>query len=103
MNYSAGWNSASRTTSPAPTPNPTPTPAKNTNNQIGYHVDTRTANGLFVTTFTTPQGKIKVNLTDDLAAGDTISGTVETEPAGKNDVERAQNQAELNGYVIELE
>src|SRR5207237_4169072 len=40
---------------------------------------------------------------DDVAAGDTISGTVETEPAGKNDAERAQNQAELNGYVIEVE
>ena len=69
----------------------------------GYHVDNNTANGLYVTTFDTPQGKIKVNLTDDLAAGDTISGTVETEPAGKNDAERAQNQTELNGYVIELE
>src|SRR6266404_5926700 len=69
----------------------------------GYHVDNNTANGLYVTTFDTPQGKIKVNLTDDLAAGDTISGTVETEPAGKNDTERAQNQAELNGYVVELE
>ena len=89
---------------PAPTPTPTPSPApKNTSNQVGYQVDTKTANGLFVTTFDTPQGKIKVNLTDDVAAGDTISGTVETEPAGKNDAERAQNQAELNGYVVELE
>jgi hypothetical protein len=61
------------------------------------------ANGLYVATFTTPQGRIKVNLTDDLAAGDTISGTVETEPAGKNDAERAQNETELNGYVVELE
>ncbi len=72
-------------------------------NALGYHVGTNNANGLVVTTFDTPQGKIKVNLTDDVAAGDTISGTVETEPAGKNDSERAQNQSELNGEVIELE
>ena len=72
-------------------------------NAPGYHVGINNANGLFVTTVGTPQGNIKVNLPDDIAAGDTISGTVETEPAGKNDAERAQNQVELNGYVIELE
>jgi prefoldin subunit 5 len=62
---------------PSPTSNPTPTPANNANNQVGYHAGTNTANGLVVTTFDTPQGKIKVNLPDDMAAGDTISGTVE--------------------------
>jgi len=88
---------------PKPTPSPTPSPTpKSTGNQVGYHVGTNTANGLFVTTFDTPQGKIKVNLPDDMAAGDTISGTVECEPSGKNDVERAQNQSELNGEVIEV-
>ncbi|PYS68700.1 MAG: hypothetical protein DMF73_16240 [Acidobacteria bacterium] len=71
--------------------------------EISLQFDSKTTNGLFVTTFDTPQGKVKVNLPDDVAAGDTISGTVETEPAGKNDAERAQNQAELNGYVIEVE
>ena len=102
-------NCGSKTLTPPPSPVPSPTrtsnPPENKNVGLlpGYHVDSNTANGLFVTTFDTPQGKIKVNLTDDVAAGDTISGTVETEPAGKNDAERAQNQAELNGYVIELE
>jgi len=94
-------------TLPSPTPTPTPTatpaPSKKTGNQVGYHVGTNAANGLFVTTFDTPQGTIKVNLTDDVATGDTISGTVETEPTGKGDAERAQNQAELSGYVIEIE
>src|SRR5262249_5792964 len=71
-----------------------------TNNQSGDRVETKTANGLFVSTFDTPQGKIKVNLPDDMAAGDTISGTVDIEPAGKNDAERAQNQTELNGEVV---
>jgi hypothetical protein len=69
----------------------------------GYHVVSKTADGLFIDNFYTPQGKIKVNLPDDMAAGDTISGTVDIEPAGKNDTERAQNQTELNGYVIEVE
>src|SRR5262249_13736661 len=84
-----------------PTPTPSPTPNK-PNNQVGYHVSTTNANGLVVTTFDTPQGKIKVNLTDDIAAGDTISGTVEVEPKGNNDAERGQNQSELNGQVIDL-
>ena len=88
---------------PTPTPTATPAPSKKTGNQVGYHVGTNAANGLFVTTFDTPQGTIKVNLTDDVATGDTISGTVETEPTGKGDAERAQNQAELSGYVIEIE
>ncbi len=92
--------SSNQPTTPAqPSPGPSPEVAL----VPGYHVDTNAANGLFVTTFTTPQGKIKVNLTDDVAAGDTISGTVETEPAGKDETERAQNQGVLNGFVIELE
>jgi len=86
----------------SPTPQPSPTPAQNTNNQVGYHVDSKTGNGLVVTTVDTPQGKIKVNLPDDMAAGDTITGTVEVEPNGKNDAERTQNEGELNGYVIEV-
>jgi hypothetical protein len=80
-------------------------PSTNTtigSNALGYHVGTNNANGLVVTTVGTPQGNIKVNLTDDIAAGDTISGTVETEPAGKNDAERAQNQGVLNGEVIDI-
>jgi len=109
LNKLSNCGSKTVTTTPSPLPTPSPTPISNPpeNKQVallpGYHVDTNSANGLYVTTFDTPQGKIKVNLTDDVAAGDTISGTVETEPAGKNDAERAQNQAELNGYVIELE
>src|SRR5947207_6115089 len=53
----------------------------------GYQVESRSANGLNISTFTTPQGVIKVNLPDDMAAGDTISGTVTEEPNGKNDAE----------------
>jgi len=89
------------TPTPTPTPTPKPTPGT-TNNQVGYHIDTQTANGLLVTTFDTPNGKIKVNLPDDMSAGDTITGTVECEPKGKDDAERAKNQNELNGEVIQV-
>src|SRR5215831_3041873 len=93
---------------PGQSSTPTPTPKKSGDNtmkkgtKVSYSAGSEVANGLVVTTFTTPQGKIKVNLTDDVAAGDTITGTVQAEPNGSNDNERAQNQAELNGYVIGL-
>src|SRR2546426_10978020 len=60
-------------------------------NAAGYRVDSRSANGLYITTFTTPQGVIKVNLPDDMAAGDMISRTVPTESSGQTEVEHAQN------------
>ncbi|HEV2668497.1 MAG TPA: hypothetical protein VG324_26505, partial [Blastocatellia bacterium] len=68
----------------------------------GYRVESNFNDGLFVTTFTTPQGLIKVNLPDDMAAGDTVSGSIYPEPTGQNETERSQNLAELNGYVIDF-
>ena len=47
--------------------------------------------------------RVKVSLPDDMAAGDTISGTVIAEPSGKTDKDKERNAGELNGYVIELE
>lgn len=47
-------------------------------------------------------GKVRVYLPPDVAAGDTISGTVIAEPAGKTDNDRAKNARELNGLVIEV-
>ena len=64
---------------------------------------TRYGFGLQTTTFRTPQGDIRVNLPDDIAVGDTISGTVIAEPKGKTEEERRKNLDELNGYVVELE
>lgn len=72
-------------------------------NATGYRVDSNSADGLYVTSFTTPQGQIKVNLPDDMAAGDTISGTVVAQPTGKDETERAQNLFKINEYVIELQ
>lgn len=51
-------------------------------------------------TFTTPQGNIKVYLPDDMAAGDMISGTVVTEPLGKTEKEKKKNLAALLKYVV---
>lgn len=64
---------------------------------------TETIWGLHTTTYETPQGKIKVNLPDDMAVGDTISGTVIEEPTGQTEDERRMSTDELNGYVLELE
>src|SRR4030095_10948701 len=69
-------------------------------NAAGYRVDSSSANGLKIATFTTPYGTIKVNLPDDMAAGDTISGTVTAEATGQTDAERAQNLAELKRHVL---
>ena len=71
-------------------------------NAAGYRADSNSNNGLYVINFTTPQGLIRVNLPDDMAAGDTVSGSLYAEPTGKNETESARNRDELNGYVVEL-
>ena len=54
---------------------------------------TETASGLHTSSFQTPAGVFKLNLPDDMAAGDTISGTVSVE---------AKNQDELSGVVVQI-
>jgi hypothetical protein len=71
--------------------------------QPANSVQTPGPGGTKITTLETKRGKIKVYLPDDMAAGDTISGTVTSEPTGKNEKEKERNAGELNGYVIELE
>ena len=68
--------------------------------QIGSQTDT--AFGLITTTFDTLKGTVSVNLPDDVAAGDTISGTVITQPKGATKDEQAKNEDSLNGYVVEV-
>ena len=62
-----------------------------------------TADGLHAATFDTLQGTVTVNLPDDTSAGDTISGTVETEPKGSTPDQQAENGDRLGGYVVEVE
>jgi hypothetical protein len=65
-------------------------------------VTTKTEGGLNTVIFETQEGKVEVNLPDDLAAGDTFSGTVIAEPSGNTVEEREDNADVLNGYVVEL-
>ena len=53
--------------------------------------------------FTTPEGKIQVHVSADAAPGDTISGVVLAEPAGKTPQEQQANLGTLTGLVVELE
>jgi len=60
------------------------------------------APGLRVTPLSVPEGTLRVFLPDDMAAGDTISGTVVAEPVGNTDAERNANASTLDGYVIDV-
>jgi hypothetical protein len=60
------------------------------------------AMGIASVSFHTPQGRIIVNLPDDISSGDTISGSVQIDPVGRNDNERIKNQKLLDEYVIFL-
>ena len=65
--------------------------------------EVRTENGLHRAAFTVPQGVIRVNVPDDLSVGDSISGTVYTEPdKGKNQKDLEKNTSEIASYVVEL-
>jgi hypothetical protein len=58
--------------------------------------------GIQRVTFEVPAGRIKVFLPDDAEAGGTISGTVTTEPNGRDAGEKSKNEGVLAGYVIDL-
>src|SRR5579863_342510 len=70
--------------------------------QPAVTASTQTASGLHAVTFHLPQGTIRANFPDDLAAGDTISGTVSAEPSGTTPAQRESNSGELTGYVIDV-
>jgi hypothetical protein len=59
--------------------------------------------GLRVVTFDNAEGRVIVNLPDDMMAGDTISGTVIAEPKGNTEEERNRNRGVLNSYVIQIQ
>ena len=58
--------------------------------------------GIVVTEFQTPQGQITVYLPDDIAPGDTISGTVYVVPKGTG-AEHAANEKLLTGFVLSID
>ncbi len=59
--------------------------------------------GLTSVVLPAPAGKLTVYLPSDMAAGDTISGTVVAEPSGTSEAERRKNSDTLSGYVIEID
>lgn len=80
----------------------TPVFSQTANKQTKPSFLTENTEGLFVARLVTPQGIVRLNLPDDMAAGDTISGTVSVEPGGSSDTEKAQNTSVLTGYVFDL-
>lgn len=58
--------------------------------------------GLESVSFDTLNGSVEVDLPDDLANGDTISGTVLVEPKGEQKEEITQNEDQLSGLVVEI-
>ncbi len=76
---------------------------QNTPQPVSLKVNTRNIGGAFeLTAETLLYGDVKVYLPDDMAAGDTISGTVVAEPRGNTEEERAKNQDTLEGLVVEI-
>lgn len=65
--------------------------------------ETEDVSGMRRVIFTTERGnKVYVNLPDDIAAGDTVSGTVFAEGAGKTDADRAASLLELKNQTIDI-
>jgi hypothetical protein len=62
----------------------------------------RTDGGMTTVTFNVAAGRLKVFLPDEIRSGDTISGTVTTEPAGNDETEKAKNTVVLQGLSIFL-
>ena len=65
--------------------------------------DVQVSGGISTASFTTAEGKIQVHVSADSAPGDTISGVVLAEPAGKTPQEQQTNLGTLIGLVVELE
>lgn len=95
--------------SPSPTPQPTPPlpppppptwpPKVELKDDYGFR--SVRSPGLNTHYISFPSGsKLIVNLPDDVAAGDTFSGTVQAEVTGADEKQRARNQAELDKAVL---
>lgn len=78
------------------------TPISQGQEENNVTTDIKHGDGLDTVEFDTLNGKVEVNLPDDLSATDTISGTVIVEANGKNKEEIAQNEDTLRGYVVEI-
>ncbi len=59
--------------------------------------------GLTTATFNTAEGNVTVYLPDKIYPGEQVSGTVVTEPSGKNAKQLEKNLATLMNYVVRIE
>jgi hypothetical protein len=64
--------------------------------------EVRSEMGLHRATFHVPQGTLNVNFPDDMAVGESVSGSVYQEPKGKTREDQIRSAAELSGYVFDL-
>jgi hypothetical protein len=64
--------------------------------------DVTFADGVESVSFDTLEGRVEVDLPDDVSDSDTISGTVVAEPKGETREEFVKNEDELSGYVVEI-
>lgn len=58
--------------------------------------------GFQVAAFSLPAGTVYVNLPDDMAPADTVSGTVNPVPAGASEIEQARQRQEIGAFSVEL-
>ena len=59
------------------------------------------ANGVRVVDFKVPEGRVKVFLPDDIAAGDTVSAAIRAYPSGSTQTIKNNNLNTLNSFIIE--
>lgn len=69
----------------------------------GASAELATGSGLYRVVFEVPEGKINVNVPNDVATGDTILALVFPEAGGKNRQEVDRNSAALAGYTVEAD
>ena len=77
-------------------------PQTTVNKQPKHSFLAESSEGLLMARLVTPEGIVRMYLPDEMAGGDTISGTVTVEPKGATDAEKALNSDVLNGYVFDL-
>jgi hypothetical protein len=58
--------------------------------------------GLRETKFSTPAGTLTLYLSDEMAPGDSLTGTVVAQPSGKNDTEREKNRSALENFAVNV-
>ncbi|MCM3870553.1 MAG: hypothetical protein ND895_07670 [Pyrinomonadaceae bacterium] len=83
-------------------PSVTPTPSDSSANRSELLASLSPRDALRSVEFLSDFGKVTVHLPDDLAAGDTVSGTVSISPKGQGEREGTQSAEVLNEQLLDL-